>query len=254
LQFNHIPVSRYTFHNNTTFAVEKRWIIFFKLAKDRFHVFIHVGQQLDFTLPFNLPVATDCEVKFIVGCILKGSKQMRLSKLEMNTSISFTKAEYETLYDKTTDFIKVKKGKFRSIEYFYRNKSERYFDSITEHHRGIMKPYTKDHNGDPCSVINGRLGGLFFSTAVDSQTNRPLPCSPFGPLRLNISARFLFQPNLNLYFADFYCHYKVHYVTVILTRKDSTADIFCKERLKELDIHDNPFVYLKKSEAYNDII
>ncbi|XP_063404903.1 uncharacterized protein LOC134688282 isoform X2 [Mytilus trossulus] len=259
LQFNHIPVSRYTFHNNTTFADEKRWIIFFKQAKDRFDVFIHVGQQMDFTLPLDLPVATVCEVKVIVGCILKGSKQMRISKLEINTSISnfktcFTKAEYETLYNKTTQFIKAKTGKFRPIEYFYRNKSEKYFASITEHHRGIMKPYSKDNNGDPCSVINGRLDGLFFSTAVDSKTNMPLPCSPFGPLRLHISARFFFQLNLHLYFADFYCHYKVHYVTVILTRKDSTADNFCKERLKELDIHDNPFVCIKKSESLNDII
>ncbi|XP_052088888.1 uncharacterized protein LOC127725730 isoform X2 [Mytilus californianus] len=259
IQFNHRPVSRYTFHNKTTFKVEKRWIIFFKQAKDRFHVFIHVGQQLDFTLPFDLPIATVCEVKVIIGCILNDSKQMCISKIEINTNISnfktcFTKVDYETLYDKTIAFIKAKKGKFRTIEYFYRNKSEKYFASITEEHSGIMKPYKKDHNGDPCSVINGRLDGLFFSTAVNCQTSKPLPCSPFGPLRLHINAGFLFIPNLNLYFADFYCHYKVHYVTVILTRRDSFADNFCKERLKELDIHDNPFVCLNTSKTLNDII
>ncbi|CAC5360293.1 unnamed protein product [Mytilus coruscus] len=75
-----------------------------------------------------------------------------------------TKAEYETLYNKTIEFIKTRKSHIRSIEYFYRNKSEKYFASITEDHNGIMKPYKKDHTGDPCSVINGRLDGLFFST------------------------------------------------------------------------------------------
>ncbi|XP_052088894.1 uncharacterized protein LOC127725730 isoform X8 [Mytilus californianus] len=259
IQVDHTPVSRYTFYNNKKFTVDTIWIIFFKQSKDQLHVFIHVGKKLNFTLPFDMPIAIMCEVKVIIGSILFDCKNMCTSETEINTKIvnfktCFTKVDYETLYDKTIAFIKAKKGKFRTIEYFYRNKSEKYFASITEEHSGIMKPYKKDHNGDPCSVINGRLDGLFFSTAVNCQTSKPLPCSPFGPLRLHINAGFLFIPNLNLYFADFYCHYKVHYVTVILTRRDSFADNFCKERLKELDIHDNPFVCLNTSKTLNDII
>ncbi|CAC5391444.1 unnamed protein product [Mytilus coruscus] len=259
IQVDHRPVSRYTFYNKTEFPFDKIWIIFFKQSRDKFHVFIHDGQKLDFTLPFDLPVATVCGVKIIVGCILFNSKTIRLSTIEINTKTTnfktyFTKAEYETLYNKTIEFIKTRKSHFRSIEYFYRNKSEQYFASVTVDHSGIMKPYKKDHNGDPCSVINGRLDGLFFSTAVDFQTSQPFKYSPFGPLRLHVIASFLFIPNLNLYFADFYCHYKVHYVTVILTRKDSFADNFCKERLKELDIHYNPFVFLKTSKTSNNIM
>ncbi|XP_052088900.1 uncharacterized protein LOC127725730 isoform X13 [Mytilus californianus] len=257
IQVYHRPVSRYSFCNNTKFKTDKIWIIFFKQSEDRLHVFIHVGQKLDFRLPFDLPVATICEVK-VIGCILF-NKKMRTSKKEMNSKMinfktCFTKAEYETLYDKTLGFIKTRKGKFRSVKYFYRNKSEQYFHSITVNHNGIMKPYKKDHNGDPCSVINGRLDGLFFNTAMDSKRNRPLPCSPFGPVRLHITASFLFEPNLNLYFADFYCHYKIHYVTVILTRRDSPSDNFCKKRLKELDIYDNPFVCITTSNILNDIM
>ncbi|XP_052088890.1 uncharacterized protein LOC127725730 isoform X4 [Mytilus californianus] len=259
IQVDHRPVSRYTFYNKTKFTFDKIWIIFFKQSRDQFHVFIHVGQKLDFTLPFDLPVATVCGVKIIVGCILFDSKTIRLSTIEINTKTTnfktyFTKAEYETLYNKAIEFIKTRKSHVRSIEYFYRNKSEQYFASITVDHSGIMKPYKKDLNGDPCSVINGRLDGLFFSTTVDFQTNQPFRYSPFGPLRLHITASFLFIPNLNLYFADFYCHYKVHYVTVILTRKDSLADNFCKERLKELDIQNNPFIYLKTSKTLNNIL
>ncbi|CAC5391447.1 unnamed protein product [Mytilus coruscus] len=259
IQVNHTPISRYTFYNKKKFTFDTIWIIFFKQSKDRLHVFVHVGKKLNFTLPFDMPFAIMCEVKVIIGSILFDCKNMCTSEIEMNTKIinlktCFTKADYETLYDKTLGFIKARKGKFRSVKYFYRNKSEQYFHSITVNHNGIMKPYKKDHNGDPCSVINGRLDGLFFNTAMDSKRNRPLPCSPFGPVRLHITASFLFEPNLNLYFADFYCHYKIHYVTVILTRRDSPSDNFCKKRLKELDIHDNPFVCITTSNISNDIM
>ena len=166
----------------------------------------------------------------------------------------FTKAEYETLCDKAIGHIKARKGKFRTIKYFYRNKSEQYFHSIFVNQNGIMRPYIKDQNGDPCSVINGRLNGLFFSTDMLFKKRQPFTCSPFGPLRLLVTASFLFIPNLNLYFADFYCHYKVHYVTVVLARRDSSADNFCKTRLKKLDIHKNPFVCLNTSRTVNDIL
>ncbi|XP_063404911.1 uncharacterized protein LOC134688285 [Mytilus trossulus] len=259
IQVDHTPVSKYTFYNETKFTVDTVWIIFFKQFKDRLHIFIHVGKELNFTLPFDLPIAIICEVKVIIGSIVFDRKKMLTTEIEVNTELTnfktyFTKTEYETLYNQTIQFIKRRKSHFRSIGYFYRNKSKQYFTSITVDHSGIMAPYKKDNNGDPCSVINGRLDGLFFSTTVDFQTGQPFKYSPFGPLRLHIYASFLFTPHLNLYFADFYCHYKVHYVTVILTRKDSTADNFCRERLKELDIHDNPFVYLKKSKRSNDIM
>lgn len=130
-----------------------------------------------------------------------------------------------------------------------------YFASIREYHSGIMKPYTKDHNGDPCSVINGHIDGLFFSTAVDFQTMKPLTESLYGPVRLHIDASTLFTPNFNLYFADFYCHYRVHYVTVVLTPKGSPTDKFCEGRLLKLDIRHNPFIYLSETkEDFYEVI
>lgn len=146
----------------------------------------------------------------------------------------------------TTDYIKSLNGRFCAIEYLYRNKSEMYYSSIYEYHNGVMKPYRKDHNGDPCSVINGRIDGLFFSTAVEFETMKPFPNSLYGPVRLHIDASVLFTTNCNLYFADFYCHYNVHYVTVVLTPKRSPVDEFCRERLIQLDIFDNPFLILKE--------
>ncbi|CAC5360287.1 unnamed protein product [Mytilus coruscus] len=259
IQVDHTPVSRYTFYNKTKFTVDTMWIIFFKQSKDRLHVFIHVGKKLNFTLPFDMPIAIMCEVKVIIGSILFDCQKMRTIEIEMNTKLinfrtCFTKAEYEILYNKAIVHIKARKGEFRSIEYFYRNKSEKYFHSITVNHNGIMRPYKKDQNGDPCSVINGRLNGLFFSTDIDFQKSQPFRSSPFGPLRLHVTASFLFISNLNLYFADFYCHYKVHYVTVILAKRDSSADNFCKRRLKKLDIHNNPFVCLNTPKPVNNIL
>ena len=166
----------------------------------------------------------------------------------------FTHVEYKKLMKKTTNFMENLNGTFCAIEYLYRNKSDMYFASINEYHGGVMKPYKKDHNGDPCSVINGRIDGLFFSTAVEFHTMKPFPNSLYGPVRLHIEANVLFTPNLNLYFADFYCHYNVHYVTVVLTPKRSPTDDFCKERLLQLNILENPFIYLNEiSEDFYEV-
>ncbi|XP_076077463.1 phytanoyl-CoA hydroxylase-interacting protein-like [Mytilus galloprovincialis] len=232
----------------------------FKQHGEKISFFIHTGKRLKFTLPFKLHAARNCEIKAIIGSVLYESDVVRIIANEVNSEklrfkSYFTKQEYQALFNRTLSFIKTLPGKFHTIDYLYRNKSEMYFASIREYHCGIMKPYTKDNNGDPCSVINGHIDGLFFSTAVDFQTMKPLPESLYGPVRLHIDASTLFTPNFNLYFADFYCHYRVHYVTVVLTPKRSPTDKFCEGRLLKLDIRQNPFIYLSETkEDFYEVI
>ncbi|CAC5391443.1 unnamed protein product [Mytilus coruscus] len=197
IQFNHRPISRYTFQNKTTFTVEKRWIIFFKQSKDHEFCTFYILSKTD-----SYEEIEECS--YFSLC---------------DESVCFTKVEYETLYDKTIEFIKARKGKFRTIEYFYRNKSEKYFASITVDHNGIMKPYKKDHNGDPCSVINGRLDGLFFSTTVDFQTNQPFKYS--NTLRLDHSD-YILQPETS--------------DRILIEERMCSAKPFTKPVLKDADV------------------
>ena len=70
--------------------------------------------------------------------------------------------------------------------------------------------------------------------------------SPFGDTRLVIPVAKLLTGNWNLYFADFYCHSRKHYVALVLTRQGSRADDFCAAHLIGLSFSDkkgNPFFY-----------
>ena len=131
------------------------------------------------------------------------------------------------------------------IQYLYRNKPSIYWQEIEKKHMGVMKPYKKDFNGDQSSVLNGNIDGLFFSAVLDPSTKLPPLFSFYGPRRLHVSAPILFQPNFHLYFADFYCHYQVHYVTLVLTPPGVPYDKFCRERLPILSNLENPFLCLK---------
>ena len=132
---------------------------------------------------------------------------------------------------------------FILIDWLYRNKPHSYFEKTYLQDAGIMKVYLKDHNGDPASIINGRIEGLFFATRIDPQTRRLPTRSPFGPRRLHLPAsHVLSDSQVRLYFADFYCTTKVHYVTIVLTLEGSHADTFCRENLIELEPHDNDFL------------
>ncbi|KFW60669.1 Phytanoyl-CoA hydroxylase-interacting protein, partial [Pygoscelis adeliae] len=65
----------------------------------------------------------------------------------------------------------------------------------------------------------------------------------YGRYRFQIPAQRLFNPNTNLYFADFYCMYTAyHYVVLVLAPKGSSGDLFCRERLPQLDISSNKFL------------
>ena len=128
--------------------------------------------------------------------------------------------------------------------YFYRNKPHEYFNNIFCYQAGIMTVYRKNKNGDPASPINGQLHGLFFSVNVDVMTGLPVVPSLHGPTRLNILSWYMFQVAPNIYFCDFYCHYRSHHVTLVMTKPGSDADRVCTSRLQPLNNLYNPFLYI----------
>ena len=127
------------------------------------------------------------------------------------------------------------------VQFAYRNKPRPYFDRIMQKDGGIMKVYIKDNNGDPGCPINKQINGLFFGVRIDPKT-RTLPRdSYFGNRRIIMPIeRFMKEP-VKLYFADFYCHSTVHYVTLVTTKPDSRVDVLCREHLLELSLENNPF-------------
>ena len=128
-------------------------------------------------------------------------------------------------------------------EVFYRNKTEEYFDDCYTKHNGTMNVYLKDNNGDPACIINGQISGLFFMTNIYLPTGKPRQWSPFGSKRLSVPAMTMFPTDANLYFADFYCTYTQHYVTLVLTKPGSNLDHFCQhKKLIKLDNRNNTFL------------
>jgi len=111
------------------------------------------------------------------------------------------------------------------------------------HCGNVMKPSLKDNSGSHGSPTSGMLHGIFFSCNTEFNTGQPPQDSPYGRYRFQIPAQRLFNPNTNLYFADFYCMYTAyHYVVLVLAPKGSSGDIFCRERLPQLDISSNKFL------------
>jgi len=133
--------------------------------------------------------------------------------------------------------------------WFYRNKSREYFHKITTEHGGVMKAYLKDATGDQRAPINGEIKGLFFMSKV--LNGEPQRESPFGNTRLLVRADILLGLAPNVYFADYYClNWKDHYVTLVLTRPGSDADRLCRQRLPELNIRANPFLFMVSDEVH----
>ena len=133
----------------------------------------------------------------------------------------------------------------KPIQYMYRNKPRSYFEHIITQRGGIMEVYSKDLNGDPGCPINTQIDGLFFNVWVDSKKGQLPKTSPFGECRLVIPAEKLLTEDYNLYFADFYCHSGLHYITVVAANEGSEADIFCQKSLISLPFQntENPFFF-----------
>ncbi|CAC5404671.1 unnamed protein product [Mytilus coruscus] len=213
------PPSLYRLDVNLMFTSGKDFIVFVR-AKKQLRCFIVSGRCFNNMFPFEFPSASSVEFFSLLDTY-------RL----YNLAVAFgTRKVFPNM---------------RPIQYFYRNKSKTYFDKIMKQMNGEMRPYLKSNGGEQSSVVNGRLSGLFFSTYIDATTNMPSPFSHFGPIRLYIQSLVMFNPECNLYFADFYCHKKRHHVTIILMPKYSIDNEFCGQYLKELNIFHNPYLCLR---------
>ena len=120
----------------------------------------------------------------------------------------------------------------------YRNQSQAYFEDVKNNNGGLMKVVPKDRSGDPRSPINGgQISGLFFMAR--NEGGQPQPKSPFGPCRLQVPPNILLDVASNIFFTDFYCMQgETHYVTLVMTKPGSSADIFCRHRLLRLNLND----------------
>lgn len=130
-------------------------------------------------------------------------------------------------------------------QYLYRNKPQKYFDTMFAQRGGIMEIYLKDASGDSRSPINGEIFGLFFCANVN-RFGQPFSYSPFGDTRVLVRVEEILRLTPSMYFADFYCmqnNKDVHHVTIVLTKTGSSADEFCRKRLHRLELSSNPFLY-----------
>uniref|UniRef100_A0A914PT01 Phytanoyl-CoA hydroxylase-interacting protein-like C-terminal domain-containing protein n=1 Tax=Panagrolaimus davidi TaxID=227884 RepID=A0A914PT01_9BILA len=148
--------------------------------------------------------------------------------------------ELAKLYSMAEDYCKTTQTS--RFSYFYRTKPKTYFNFCMENDGGIMKVYTKDESGHSASPINSKLDGLFFYAKLNFNGTFP-EMSPFGDTRWFIRAENLFNPEKHrLYFADFYCNARTHYVTIVISEMGSKTDEFCKKFLIELDSKNNSFL------------
>lgn len=133
-------------------------------------------------------------------------------------------------------------GQLKSIRYLYRNKPVDYYSAVRSTNHQVESAYLKDHNGDLFSPINGRLKGLFFNGVIVGGVEDLEEGSPFGPVRLKIEASLLFNECSRLFFADFYCNTRQHYVTLVVTKLGSEAWYFCSSHLLPLNSFNNPWL------------
>ncbi|KAL3881646.1 hypothetical protein ACJMK2_028059 [Sinanodonta woodiana] len=154
-----------------------------------------------------------------------------------------TKTEVNELFVKSSDFVR-RHGLSGDLEitHMYRDKMPDYFDFVFHNNGGIIPCYYKTLSGDKASSLHFNIKGIFFHTFVDLTTLQPPTISYQGSMRLHIAAELFFD-DVNIYFADFYCHYKSHKVTLVFACKGSQGDKFCQPRLQKLDPYDNPFLY-----------
>ena len=91
-----------------------------------------------------------------------------------------------------------------------------------------------------------KSNGLFFGVRPEPSTMEIPTVSPFGRRRIILPIDKLVKYN-TLYFADFWCHNKIHYVTLVVTKPYTDADIFCREHLPNLSLERNPFLFCERS-------
>ena len=150
----------------------------------------------------------------------------------------------QLLYNRASEFCRL--GRRCAINHLYRNKPRHYFEKIRSR-GGVMTKYMKNNGGDQASPLNRSIQGLFFSAYYKYDGCPYLPeDSPFGDQRLHVALPFFIHKSNNLYFADFFCHYTNHHVTLVVTKAESYSDQFCRKHLTSLSKTNNPFLYYNR--------
>ncbi|XP_022343995.2 uncharacterized protein LOC111137054 [Crassostrea virginica] len=209
------------------------------------NLFSTVNSKL--TLPFQLRPVTEYELfvfrgKEIQTCCFKIEAIAHCSFISYMTQMEVFEM-YKRAIGHTLSPGLIQCYDFCPVTHLYRNKPLLHFLNIYNNTNGIMFKYIKNFGGDPASTLNRKLHGLFFSAKVDPTTGLPPPVSYYGEQRIHIPVSFMITPDTNLYFADFYCHYVKHKVTLVVTLKGSEADEFCQKRLMPLNQSFNEFLF-----------
>ena len=221
---------------------------------NRTHIFTEElnSSEIRLSLPFHLRLGY--EYKFEVTVEMFSSlyhKNLPILTKEVKHKEVLVKSELKKLLQKAEDFL-LYGGNNQEllVKYAYRNKPRHYFHNIRINKSNIMEVYIKDNNGDPGCPINGQINGLFFAVRPEPSTMDIPDVSLFGDTRIFFPVKELIQPATKFYFADFYCHKKIHYITFVATKSNSPADKFCEKHLLELSLNSNSFFYRRSFNTY----
>ena len=213
----------------------------------RTHICTEELKSSEIKLPLPLQLKLGYEYKFVVTVNMFSSlyhKDMKIVTKEIKYKEVLLKSELEKLLQKAVEFLSCGVNNQQlPVKYAYRNKPCHYFENIRINKSNIMEVYIKDNNGDPGCPINGQINGLFFAVRTEPSTMDIPDISLFGNTRIFFPVTKLIQPTTKFYFADFYCHKKIHYITFVATNPNSPADKFCEKHLLEISLDSNPFFY-----------
>ena len=221
---------------------------------NRTHIFTEELNSSEIRLPLPFQLKLGYEYKFELTVEMFSSlyhKNLPILTKEIKHKEVLVKSELKKLLQKAENFLLCGVNNNQlPVKHAYRNKSRHYFDNIRINKSDIMEVYIKDNNGDPGCPINGQIKGLFFAVRPEPSTMNIPNISPFGDTRIILPVRKLIQPETKFYFADFYCNHKIHYITLVATIPNSTADKFCEKYLLKLSLESNPFFYRRSSDPF----
>ncbi|XP_061162388.1 phytanoyl-CoA hydroxylase-interacting protein-like [Saccostrea echinata] len=248
-----IPVTTSRNNNRQNNALKWLSLIFLKDVETGV-ILLYTTEASQFTFPFQLRPISDYELMVFRGCQIQDNCFLIKGVTLCSFRSYMTTQEVNMLYVRACSHVSSmgmeQFAKFIPISHLYRSKPILHFLNIYNNTNGIMYKYIKNFGGDPSSTLNRKLHGLFFSANVDPLTGLPPAVSYYGNQRIHIPVRFMINSDINLYFADFYCHYVNHHVTLVITVKGSEADLFCSKRLMPLDPNFNVFLFRRPHDLH----
>lgn len=222
-----------------------KFICLKEVSTDEKHLFQCANGTTRYTVPFPLKPAKEYEINVFCGSCDGPGRYTLDAYPPLKFQAAMDKSQLRLLYKRAIEFCN-DRSLHRRIHFLFRNKPHQYFDKIRSQNGGIMTKYMKNDGGDQASPLNRAIRGLFFSALLKMTPNKHTvvpPCSPFGNQRLHVEASFFLNQSNNLYFADFFCHYTNHHITLVVTKANSYSDKFCSENLIPLKSRGNPFLY-----------